>query len=65
MTQLNYSDFYKVPDLKFDIKKLREDLDTILKKKGFSNPKGISHFGAIPLNHIPNDKDSTKNIQNQ
>jgi len=60
MTQLNYSDFYKVPDLKFDIKKLREDLDTILKKKGFSNPKGISHFGAIPLNQIPNDKDSTK-----
>ena len=60
MTQLNYSDFYQVPDLKFDIKKLREDLDKVLKKKGFSSPKGVSHFGAIPLNQIPNDEDSIK-----
>ena len=60
MTQLNYSDFYKVPDLKFDIKKLREDLDKILKRKGFTSPKGVSHFGAIPLNEIPEDIDSTK-----
>ena len=47
MTQLNYSDFYQVPELKFDITKLREDLDTILKKKGFASPKGVSNFGAI------------------
>tara|TARA_B100000579_G_scaffold393778_1_gene370644 strand:+ start:22 stop:618 length:597 start_codon:yes stop_codon:yes gene_type:complete len=60
MTQLNYSDFYQVPNLKFDIKKLRRDLDTLLKKKGFSSPKGVSNFGAISLNQIPNDKDSTK-----
>ena len=60
MTQLNYSDFYQVPNLKFDIKKLREDLDSILKKKGFSSPKGVSNFGAIPLNQIPNDKKSTE-----
>ena len=60
MAQLNYSDFYQVPDLKFDIKKLREDLDKVLKKKGFSSPKGVSHFGAIPLNQIPEDQDSTK-----
>ena len=60
MAQLNYSDFYQVPDLKFDIKKLRKDLDKVLKKKGFSSPKGVSHFGAIPLNQIPEDKDSTK-----
>ena len=35
MTQLNYSDFYKVPELKFDIRKLREDLDetTTLKQQ--------------------------------
>ena len=33
MAQLNYSDFYQVPELKFDIAKLREDLDAILKKK--------------------------------
>jgi len=60
MAQLNYSDFYQVPDLKFDVKKLREDLDIILRKKGFASPKGVSHFGAIPLNQIPNDKDSIK-----
>ena len=60
MTQLNYSDFYQVPELKFDISKLREDLDTILKKKGFASPEGVSNFGAIPLNQIPNDEDSIK-----
>ena len=60
MTQLNYSDFYQVPELKFDIRKLREDLDAILKKKGFVSPKGVSNFGAIPLNQIPNDEDSIK-----
>ena len=58
MVQLNYSDFYKVPDLKFDIQKLRKDLDTILEKKGFFSPNGVSNFGAIPLNQIPNDKNS-------
>ena len=60
MTQLNYSDFYQVPNLKFDIKKLRNDLDSILQKKGFTSPEGVSNFGAIPLNEIPNDKDSTR-----
>ena len=60
MAQLNYSDFYQVPELKFDISKLREDLDTILKKKGFASPEGVSNFGAIPLNQIPNDEDSIK-----
>jgi len=58
MAQLNYSDFYKVPDLQFDIQKLRKDLKVILEKKGFFSPKGVSNFGAIPLNQIPNDKNS-------
>ena len=60
MAQLNYSDFYQVPELKFDITKLREGLDSILKKKGFASPKGVSNFGAISLNQIPNDKNSIK-----
>ena len=60
MAQLNYSDFYQVPNLKFDIKKLRNDLDSILQKKGFTSPEGVSNFGAIPLNEIPNDKESTR-----
>ena len=60
MTQLNYADFYKVPNIKFDIEKLRNGLELILKKKGFASPKGVTNFGAIPLNQIPNDKDSIK-----
>ena len=59
MNQLNYSDFYQIPNLKFNIEKLREDLKFILKKRGFSSPKGVSNFGAIPLNQIPNDEHST------
>ena len=59
MTQVNFKDFYQVPDLKFDIFKLRKDLDGILNKKNF-NSLGIPHFGAIPLNQIPNDKSSIK-----
>ena len=58
MTQLNYSDFYQIPNLKFDIERLRVDLNSILKKKGFSSPRGVSNFGAIPLNQVPNDEDS-------
>ena len=60
MINLNYSDFYKVPDLKFDILKLRTGLDSILKKRSFASPGKVSNFGAIPLNQIPNDEDSTK-----
>ena len=59
MTGLDYSNFYQVPDLKFDIKRLRKDLDSVLKKRDF-NTLGISNFGAISLNQIPNDKNSIK-----
>ena len=61
MTQLNYSDFYQVPELKFDITKLREDLDTILKKR-FCLSKGVSNFRAIPLNQIQTTKTQLKEI---
>ena len=57
MTQLHFKDFYQVPNIKFDISKLRKELDIILKKRKFASP-GITHFGAIPLNQIPNDKGS-------
>ena len=60
MAHLNFTDFYQVPNLKFDIKKLRLDLDSILKKKGFKSPNGVTNFGAIPLNQIPNDEGSIK-----
>ena len=51
------SDFFKIPNLKFDINKLRLDLDKILAKKNF-NSLGIKSFGAIPMNQIPNDQSS-------
>ena len=59
MYQVSFEDFHKVPDLKFDIVKLRKNLDEILKKKNFDTP-GVSHFGAISLNQIPGDKESIK-----
>jgi len=66
MTPLNFKDFYEVPNLKFDILKLRADLEKVLKKKKFETP-GVSHFGAIPVNQIPNDVESIKgnNIRGQ
>ena len=57
MMQTTFEDFYKVPNLHFDISKLRKDLDIILKKRNFDTP-GITHFGAISLNQIPGDKKS-------
>jgi hypothetical protein len=54
-----FQDFYKVPDLKFDVDRLKNDLKVVLNKKKF-NSLGISHFGAIALNQIPNNPDSIK-----
>ena len=59
MVQVSFEDFYKVPELKFDISKLRSDLDSILENKKFNSP-GVTHFGAISLNQIPNDENSIK-----
>tara|TARA_B110000003_G_C16355422_1_gene420471 strand:+ start:33 stop:629 length:597 start_codon:yes stop_codon:yes gene_type:complete len=59
MTTTSFEDFYEVPNLIFDISKLREDLDKILKTKRFNSP-GVTHFGAIPINQIANDESSTK-----
>ena len=59
MTQTNFNDFYQVPGLKFNINKLRDDLNKIIKNKNFDTP-GVTHFGAIPVNQIPNDMDSVK-----
>ena len=56
---IEFNDFYKVPNIKFDISKLKIDLEKILIKKQF-NSLGIKNFGAIPLNQIPGDKGSTK-----
>ena len=59
MNETEFSDFYNVPNIIFDISKLRADLEKVLKKKKF-NSLGIKNFGAIPLNEIPGDKESTE-----
>tara|TARA_Y100001970_G_scaffold105480_1_gene132152 strand:+ start:8150 stop:8743 length:594 start_codon:yes stop_codon:yes gene_type:complete len=57
MAEVSFEDFYKVPDLKFDISRLRNDLEKVLAKKKFKSP-GVTHFGAISLNRVPNDENS-------
>ena len=57
MSNVSFEDFYKVPDLKFDILRLRRDLNKILEQKKFNSP-GVTHFGAIPVNQVPNDENS-------
>ncbi len=59
MEKAIFEDFYEVPNLNFDISRLRSDLDKILKNKKFNSP-GVTHFGAIPINQIPNDESSIK-----
>ena len=57
MPTVSFEDFYQVPDLNFDITRLKNDLDKILKSKKFKSP-GVTHFGAISINQIPNDINS-------
>ena len=59
MATVSFEDFYEVPDLNFDIVRLKKDLDMILKNKKFKSP-GVTHFGAISINQIPNDENSIK-----
>ena len=59
MATTTFEDFYEVPNLNFDISRLRGDLDKILKNRKFNSP-GVTHFGAIPINQIPNDENSIK-----
>ena len=57
MATTSFEDFYQVPNLNFDISRLRKDLNKILENKKFNSPGG-THFGAIPINQIPNDNSS-------
>ena len=58
MSQL-FNDFQK-QNVKFDIAKLKQACDEVLKIKGFDTSLGIPHFAGIPLNQIPGDPDSVK-----
>ena len=52
-------DFQK-QELKFDLKKLKNALNEVLKIKGFDSSLGIPHFAAISLTQIPGDPESIK-----
>ena len=56
---LSLNDFRK-QDLAFNISKLRDACDQVLKLKGFDTSLGIPHFASIALNQIPNDPGSVK-----
>ena len=56
---VTFEDFYQVPDLTFDVSKLRSDLEKILKKSKYQT-LGITNFAAIPMNKIPGDENSIK-----
>ena len=58
MSQL-FNDFQK-QDVKFDIIKLKQACDEVLKIKGFDTSLGIPHFAGISLNQIPGDPDSVR-----
>ena len=53
------SDFQK-QSISFDINKLRNACNEVLKIKGFDTSLGIPHFAGISLNQIPGDPDSIK-----
>ena len=43
--KVSFEDFYEVPNLKFDIDRLRKDLEIILKEKKFNDTvKGLTIF---------------------
>ena len=50
---LDFRDFQK-QEIKFDISKLQEAYSQIVNIKKFEDA-GVTHFGAITLNQIPND----------
>ena len=56
---LQLNDFQK-QELTFDINKLKEACDQVLKVKGFDTSLGIPHFASISLNQIPGDPGSLK-----
>ena len=53
-----FKDYHKVENLHFDILKLKQGLNEVLKIKNYGSPKGITNFAAICLNQIPGKPDS-------
>ncbi len=58
MARLNSSDFYQVPDLRFDISKLRSALKKVLSRKSYDDAAGTKYISGICLNQIPGKPES-------
>ena len=56
----DFKDFHKVKGMYFNIPKLKESLEEVLKIKNYDSANGIPNFAAICLNQIPGDPESTK-----
>ena len=56
----NFKDFHTVENLKFDIGKLQNSLNEVLKMHDYDNANGIKNFAAICLNQIPGKPESRK-----
>ena len=56
----NFKDFHKVKDMHFNIPKLKDGLETVMKIRNYDSANGIPSFAAICLNQIPGDPSSTK-----
>ena len=56
---LDFSDFQK-QTVSFDIDKLQDAYNQIVKIKKFDDGGGVTNFGAISLTQIPGDPDSIK-----
>jgi len=65
MPTVSFEDFYKVPNLNFDITRLKNDLDKILKNKKFTLKdslnetfigKGIDDKGLLIAQNLKNQK---------
>jgi len=54
------SDFHKVPNLRFDINKLRAALKQVLSRKSYDDAAGTKFIAGISLNQIPGNPDSAK-----
>ena len=59
-TSTNIPNDFQKQSIKFDIDKLRNACNEVLKIKGFDTSLGIPHFAGISLNQIPGDPESIK-----
>ncbi len=55
-----FKDFHTVNDIKFNPQELKKGLEEVLKIKKYDTAGSTQHFGAICLNQIPGEPDSTQ-----